>query len=202
MLILSQTLYLTRSAPTGYSAAPTDTPPAGSESTGTETLKSTSTVTNYVTVYPVSSGSAAGPTGAYGASQAGYASLGSCVPGTTVTVTEKETITVTVGTTSSTSTGAVVSPIQSSSSAYYPTSAYPSSSGVASSSTCLSTAFITIHKPKPTGYSSSGFPVAPISTGSVPSSYSASSPVAPVSKSTSSASAAPTGYAKPTGYWS
>jgi len=147
-------------------------------------------VTNYITVYPVSTGSAAaGPTTVYSASSASISAAGAasgsasgtCAIGSTVTVTEKETYTVTVGLTSSTS-GAVVSPLQSSAPAYYPTGSPASGSGVASSSSCLSTGFVTIHKPKPTGYSAS---VAPISAG--PSGL--------------PGYGAPPGSARPTGYW-
>lgn len=105
-----------------------------SEAPSSEALSSAAPVSTNINAV-TTTGSASGPEAS-----------GSC-GANTVTVTEKETIYVTVGTTS-----ASVMPIQSSAAAYYPTSGFPSASGVAgSSSSCLSTGFITIHKPKPTG---------------------------------------------------
>lgn len=160
-------------ASSAASAAVTSDGTAGT-TTGVVTIKSTSTLTNYITVYPVSSQVTYGAStvvndistaaaASASASAAGADASGTCGTGSTVTVTESETIYVTVG-----SATASVLPIQSSAAAYYPTSGYPSASGVAGSSSGASTGFITISKS--TAGASSYAPIA-------------------------------TGGAKPTGYW-
>ena len=140
--------------------------------TKTFTISSTSTLTNFITVYPA--GSSGAPGGGYGSggSPTGSAPAGSapavseagagetCAPNT-VTVTEKEVVTVTVGgddsgsatgyPTGGSGSATSVGPIQSSSAPYYPTGSYPASSGVAGSS-----GFLTKTKPaQPSGTGSS-----------------------------------------------
>lgn len=146
---------------------------ASESATSYTTIESTSTVTNVITVYPVDATPSAGVSTAvnYATTTTGSespavtSSVSGCCVANTVTVTEKETIYVTVGTSSSSS--ASVMPIQSSTTAFYPTGSAPSESGVAgSSSKCMSTGFITVHK------ATGGSSYAPIPTGSaMPSGY-------------------------------
>ena len=134
-------------------------------STSTTTLSTTSTTTNTVTVSPTSTGSylsfwgeKAAVTGygsSYGAPGTGASATDSagCAAASTVTVTASETVYITVDAAlstlaQSTATGASVVPKQSSAAPYYPTN----SAGAASSSSCASTGFITIHRPSGAAY--------------------------------------------------
>ncbi|EMC97561.1 hypothetical protein BAUCODRAFT_23830 [Baudoinia panamericana UAMH 10762] len=163
---LTSTLYLTSTAAAAVSTASSgvsssiasnDGPASGlsqgATTAGTSTIHSTRTITNFITVYPVAASSTPASAGSGAKNTAAAGADGSCVINT-VTVTEKETIFVTIGGGSSTSTGATVQPIQSSPAAYYPTSGYPSSSGIAgASSSRAATGFVTAVSPSASAYS-------------------------------------------------
>ncbi|KAI5360069.1 hypothetical protein Slin15195_G119310 [Septoria linicola] len=174
-ILLTKTVYASK--PTGEATKPTGaaTTPAGK---GYKTYKGTSTVTNYVTVYPKPTGNTENspvPTGNTENSPVpnGNKPEYECKP-QTVTVTEKETVYVTAPAATSYKSEA---PKKPSSAPYYPTKSagYPVSSGVAKS-----TGFATYYtKPSAPVYK----PTESKSTPYSPQQPSKSAPVYPVKSS-------------------
>lgn len=137
-------------APSASSAIPIPsanaTSPWAWTSTGTTTLSTTSTFIDIVTVSATASGTGYSSPAPFPTGTAPYSAVSEVCAPTTTTVTEKETVYVTLVPTTSSVSAPTVGPIQSSSAVYYPSGPASAMSGTASS-TCLSTGFITIHKP-------------------------------------------------------